>query len=265
LQLTRQSQSLAAREQYISVLKAQHTLQLSSSAVEQAERNLNVMRGKSTVGLATDTELYLAESNLRRAQVTERTAQAGLETEQIRFNQLLSRDLKAAFELVDEVKYEIPTWDQERDTNQALAARLDVQVAKRNLELAQRNLKVADPSYTSQAQIERLQMAVDRAQISLDELTTRVVLEVRQTILSLETARINVELANSALDQQKKQLQVAVLRHDSGLTTTSDLLDAQTAANVAEVQAVQAMYDQALAVTRYLNTIGAAAVSAAQK
>ncbi|HHT27198.1 MAG TPA: TolC family protein [Firmicutes bacterium] len=264
LQLTRQSQALAAREQYINVLKAQHTLELTGAAVAQANRNLTLVREKAAVGLATDNDLYEAESNLRKAEITQRTAEASLETQRIKFNQLLSRDLRAPFELVDDVQYEIPAWDATADTAKALAGRLDVAVAQRKLELAQRNLNVADPSYTPQAQIERLQMAVERAQIELDALTTTVILQVRDAILGLETAHINVELANAALEQQQKQLQVAMLRHDSGFITTADLADAQAAANVAEVQAVQAMYDQALAVTRYLNAIGAAAVPTAQ-
>jgi outer membrane protein TolC len=264
LQLTRQAQALAAREQYINVLKAQHTLELTSAAVTQANRNLAVVREKAAVGLATDTDLYEAESSLRKAEITQRTAEAGLETQQIKFNQLLSRDLRAPFELVDDVQYEIPVWDLAADTSKALASRLDVAVAQRKLELAQRNLRVADPSYTPIAQIERLEMAVEKAQIELDTLTTTVTLQVRDAILGLETANINVELANSALEQQRKQLQVAALRYDSGFITTADLADAQAAANVAEVQAVQAMYDQALAVTRYMNAIGAAAVPTAQ-
>lgn len=262
LQLTRQAQAQAAREQYISVLKAQHTQQLAQAAVEQANRNLNVVREKLSAGLSTDTELYVAESNLRRAEVNLRFAEAGLETAQINFNQLLSRDLRAPIQLVDDINYDVPDWNLDRDTQQAIENRLDVQVAKRNLELAQRNLQAADPSFTAAAQIERLKIALERAQINVDQLTTRVVLEVRQAVLDLETARINLELANSALEQQKKQLQVAVLRHDSGLITTSDLLDAQAAANVAEVQAVQAAYEQTLAVTRYQNVTGAAANAA---
>lgn len=258
LQLTRQSQALAAREQYINVLKAQHTVELTGAAVAQANRNLSLVRDKAAVGLATENDLWEAENSLRRAEITLRTAQANLETQQIKFNQLLNRNLRAPFELIDEVQYDIPQWDLAADTAKALESRLDVAVAKRKLELAQRNLKVADPSYTPPAQIERLQMAVEKAQIELDTLITTVTLQVREAILALETANINVELANSALEQQRRMLQVAVLRHDSGFITTAELADAQAAANAAEVQAIQAMYEQALVVVRYLNTIGAA-------
>lgn len=256
-QLTRQAQMQIARERYISVLKAQHTSLLAHAAVEQAERQLALVRERLSAGLATDTDLYLAENNLRHAQITQRQSEAALESERINFNMLLSRDLRADFELIDSVHSEIPTWDLESDTEAALANRLDVQVLKRALELAQRNQAAADPSYTPKAQIERLEMATERAQIALDQASARVVLEMRDAILNLEMAGIRANLAAEAFEHQQKLLQVAALRHDSGLITAAELMDAQAAANVAEVQAVQALYDQALAVTRYLNTIGA--------
>jgi outer membrane protein TolC len=256
-QLTRQAQMQIARERYISVLKAQHTLLLAHAAVEQAERQLALVRERLSAGLATDTDLYLAENSLRHAQITQRQSEASLESERISFNLLLSRDLRAEFELIDSVNSEIPSSDLESDTATALASRLDVQVLKRALELAQRNRVAADPSYTSKAQIQRLEMAAEKAQIALDQVSARVVLEARDAILKLEMARIHADLAAEAFEHQQKLLQVAVLRHDSGLITAAELMDAQAAANVAEVQAVQALYDQALAVTRYLNTIGA--------
>lgn len=100
-------------------------------------------------------------------------------------------------------------------------------------------------------------MAVEKAQIALDQASARIILETRDAVLRLEMARIQADLAAEAFEHQQRLLQVAVLRHDSGLITAAELMDAQAASNVAEVQAVQALYDQALAVTRYQNAIGA--------
>jgi outer membrane protein TolC len=263
--LTRQAQMQTARERYISVLKAQHTLRLAHAGVEQAERQLALVRERLSAGLATDTDLYLAEDNLRRAQITLRQSQASLESERIRFNLLLSRDLRADFELIDDIQSEIPSWDLEADTDTALANRLDIQVLERSLELAKRNLAAADPSYTPKAQIERLEMAVEKAQIALEQARARVILETRDAILNLEMARIQADLAAEAFEHQQRLLQVAVLRHENGLITAGELMDAQAAANAAEIRAVQALYDQALAVTRYLNAIGADILPVAKK
>jgi len=211
--------------------------------------------------MATETDVFNAESNMRRAQLTMRQAEAALLSEQIQFNQLTGRDLRAPFTLVDNVKQEVPAWDTDRDIEQALATRLDIKVLRQNLALAERNLSLADPKYTSQAQIERLKMAVERSAIALQQAEIKVMLEVRNAITQLETARINAELAADALTQQQKQLQVATLRHDSGLITTAEFLDAQVEAHTAEVKAVQAAYDVELAVARYLTATGAAYTS----
>jgi outer membrane protein TolC len=256
VQLAHQAQALAACQHYISVLKAQHTLRLANANVEQADRQLNIVRERLSAGIATQTDLYLAESNLRRAQLTQRQATAALESENIQFNQLIGRHLFAPFELVDQPRQEIPTWDMDKDIAQAQATRLDITQLRTNLQLAERNLSLADERYTSQAQIERLKMAVERASIALEQVQIKVMLEVRDAIILLETARINAELANDALEQQLMQLQAATLRHDSGLITTSELLDAQAEANATEVKAVQATYDVELAIARYLNAIG---------
>lgn len=256
VQLAHQAQALAACQHYISVLKAQHTLRLANANEEQADRQLNIVRERLSAGIATQTDLYLAESNLRRAQLTQRQATAALESENIQFNQLIGRHLFAPFELVDQPRQEIPTWDMDKDIAQAQATRLDITQLRTNLQLAERNLSLADERYTSQAQIERLKMAVERASIALEQVQIKVMLEVRDAIILLETARINAELANDALEQQLMQLQAATLRHDSGLITTSELLDAQAEANATEVKAVQATYDVELAIARYLNAIG---------
>ncbi len=126
-------------------------------------------------------------------------------------------------------------------------------------------MSLADPRYTSQAQIERFKMALERARLALQSAEIKVMLEVRNAITQLETARINAELANDALAQQQKQLQVATLRYDSGLITMAEFLDAQVLANAAEVSAVQAAYDAELAAARYLNVTGTRQDSAKQE
>ncbi len=135
LQLSRDEQALTASERYISVLKAQDTLALADAGVEQAGRQQNLVRERYSAGLATETDVYNADSNLRRAQLTQRQAQAALENERIQFNQLIGTDLRAPFSLINELKQDIPAWDMERDTTQALENRLDIRVLRKNLEL----------------------------------------------------------------------------------------------------------------------------------
>jgi outer membrane protein len=83
-----------------------------------------------------------------------------------------------------------------------------------------------------------------------------VTLEVTQSYLSFEQAKKKIELAQLSVDQATENLRVTREKFKAGLTTNSELLDAEVALLQANLQFVQSQVDHELAEARLHKAIG---------
>lgn len=83
-----------------------------------------------------------------------------------------------------------------------------------------------------------------------------VTLEVTQSYLSFEQAKKKIELAQLSVDQASENLRVTREKFKAGLTTNSELLDAEVALLQANLQFVQTQVDHELAEARLQKAIG---------
>jgi outer membrane protein len=83
-----------------------------------------------------------------------------------------------------------------------------------------------------------------------------VTLEVTQSYLTFEQAKKKIELAQLSVDQASENLRVTREKFKAGLTTNSELLDAEVALLQAKLQLVQSQVDHELAEARLQKAIG---------
>ena len=102
--------------------------------------------------------------------------------------------------------------------------------------------------------------AVERQAAALteqrEELASVVALQVRQTWLDVEETGKRIEVTRSAIDQAEENLRVVRDRYANGLSTHTEVLDAETLRVNSEANHAAAHYDAALAGLRLKRAVG---------
>jgi outer membrane protein TolC len=83
-----------------------------------------------------------------------------------------------------------------------------------------------------------------------------VAVEVTQSYLALAQAKRRIELTKLAIDQAQENFRVTSEKFRTGLTTNSELLDAEVAQLQTKVQHVQALVDHEIARARLEKSLG---------
>lgn len=103
----------------------------------------------------------------------------------------------------------------------------------------------------AQAQIDQ-----HRAREALQQATDDVVVDVRQAFGSLETARSRVALAQQREREAAEALRIETMRYQSGASTVTDLLSAESAHWAAIADRMQAEYDVTVSQVRLAKAMG---------
>ncbi|MGA7160163.1 MAG: TolC family protein [Bacteroidota bacterium] len=109
---------------------------------------------------------------------------------------------------------------------------------------------------TSAYQTTEAQAQFEQAKDAIAMLKDGVTLEVTQSYLSFKQAKENIQLSQLGLDQADENLRVTQQKFKAGLTTNSEMLDAEVAQLQAKLQLTQALVDYELAQAKLEKAIG---------
>lgn len=253
--LTRVATALHIERLYYDVLQARDTLLLRESATERAARQLDIARRRHASGQLTELQLREGEQSLSAAELAEREAQHRLHMARMALQRATGLDGEDVV-LTEEVDMAPEAVDVERDIADALERRLELLFARRAVEEAQRAVELADNDYTPRIEWERARIALAEAELAYRDEEERVRREVWASALALVEAEGRHALALQQLDLAADQLELAELRHQNGLNTVLDVLNAQSRFAAAEVEVVAARYNYNIARAAYLQAAG---------
>jgi len=111
------------------------------------------------------------------------------------------------------------------------------------------NLTTVYQTTEAQAQYEQTKDAIAM-------LKDGVTLEVTQSYLSFKQAKENIQLSHLGVEQADENLRVTQQKFEAGLTTNSEMLDAEVAQLQAKLQLTQALVDYELAQAKLEKAIG---------
>lgn len=86
--------------------------------------------------------------------------------------------------------------------------------------------------------------------------TQSVLLEVNQSYADLESAKVRIEVMESAFQKARESLELAQGRYEAGIGPSIEVTDAQLAAAQAEIDHIQAQYDYQLSAARLFKAMG---------
>lgn len=92
--------------------------------------------------------------------------------------------------------------------------------------------------------------------VSADEVKNNITLDVRQSYLNFYETRARLDAAAKAVAEGKEALSIAEVRYSAGISTATELSDAQLAYDTASVNYAEALFDYKVAIAKLEKAVG---------
>lgn len=288
-----QSLKLRVADAYVNGLRAARMLRVAESHVESLAAHARDVENLHEQGMVARSDLLSVRVALADARQKALQAANALDLARAAYNRLLGRPLDQTVSL-DELAPEAGPVSLARLTDQALVQRSELAALARQIEALRHQAAVVRGENRPQLalsggygyQQNRYQLhegqwmvtlgarwnlfdggvvshrvgAVERQAEALteqrEELASVVALQVRQSWLDVEETRKRIEVTRSAIDQAEENLRVVRDRYADGLSTHTEVLDAETLRVNSEANHAAARYDAALAGLRLRRAVG---------
>ncbi len=288
-----QNLKLRVADAYVAVLRTEQLLKVAASHVESLEAHARDVENMYEQGMVAKSDLLSARVALADARQRALLAANGLDMARAVYNRLLGRTLEETVSL-DELAPETAEEALSTRTERALARRSELAALARQIEALRHQAAAVRGEASPQValsggyghQENRYQVyqgqwmiilgakwnlfdggvtghragAVERQAAALteqrDELASVIALQVRQTWLDVEETRKRLVVTQSAVAQAEENLHVARDRYTAGLSTHTEVLDAETLRVNSETNHAQAVFDAAIAGLRLKRATG---------
>jgi outer membrane protein TolC len=288
-----QNLKLRVADAYVNVLRAGRMLKVAESHVESLTAHTRDVENLHEQGMVARSDLLSVRVALADARQKALQAANALDLARAAYNRLLGRPLEQAVSL-DELAPEAGQPSLASLTDRALVQRSELAALARQTEaLRYQAVAVRGENRPQVAlsggygyQENRYQVhegqwmvtlgvrwnvfdggvvshradAVERQAAALteqrDDLASAIALQVRQAWLDVEETRKRIEVTQSAIAQAEENLRVVRDRYANGLSTNTEVLDAETLRANSEANHAAARYDAALAGLRLKRAAG---------
>jgi outer membrane protein len=289
-----QSLKLRVSEAYVGVLRAGRMLQVAESHVASLTAHARDVENRYTQGMVAKSDLLSAQVALADARQKALQAANGLDLARAAYNRLLGRPLDQVVALDDlspgAAEQSLPALTEraisQRSELAALAQQVEALRYQAEAVRGENNPQVAlsggygyqeNRYQVHQGQwmvtlgakwnlfdggvVSHRASAVERQAMALaeqrEELASIVALQVRQAWLDVEETKKRILVTQSAIAQAEENLRVVRDRYGNGLSTHTEVLDAETLRANNEASHASALYDAALAGLRLKRAVGA--------
>jgi outer membrane protein TolC len=288
-----QNLKLRVADAYVSVLRAGRMLNVTESHVTSLQAHARDVGNLHEQGMVAKSDLLSVQVALADARQRQLQVANGLDLARAAYNRLLGRPLEQPVAL-DDLSPEATQAQFPVLSERALAQRSELAALARQIEAMRQQAAAVRGETAPQValsggygyQENRYQVhpgqwmitlgakwnlfdggvaghrasAVERQAAALsqqrDELASIIALQVRQTWLDVEETRKRLIVTQSAIAQAEENLLVARDRYANGLSTHTEVLDAETLRTGSESNHANALFDAALAGLRLKRATG---------
>lgn len=294
---TRQSVVLQVTEAYLGVLKAQELREVARQSVAQAQEHRRIAQLNLEAGTVAPYDVLRADVEVANSEERRLAAENGVALAKAALNTALGRDPNTPIEVVPIPWEISPPPDGVAVLEEALASRPELISLQKNLQGMREGVKIAragrrpniviDANYyqqstttgfsskdyswnasvvvsvpiweggLSRAQENERRQQERQLRQTYEQIRQGIELEIKQALLSIEEARQRIATAETAVTQAEESLRIAQVRYEAGVSTSTELIDAEVALTLARTNRVNAIYDYVLAWARLNKARGA--------
>ena len=300
---TRQGLIFRTHEAFFAVLVAERYLEVAGQAVQQLESHAEVAREFFSVGVIPKNDLLkvlvqLADTKQKRIEAAHR-----LDIARSSFNTLLRRDIAAPVRLKDILVSKEYTRSMEECTETALKHNPDVLLSSVRIKKADKGITLARSGFyptvglagallhedgtfaeagmiwsasvqtqwaiwewgSNYYRMKQSQVRKSMAESQLSSIVDRVRLEVRQAYLSVQEWKEALEVAKTSIEQAEENFRITEERFKATVTTSTEVLDAQTMLAQARVNYYSALSNLNVAQAKLEQSMGTLKANKAER
>jgi outer membrane protein len=278
---TREQVVLLVVSQYIGTLRAVATVQAASSRVDLAQALYNQAADLQHEGVGTGIDTLRANVELQNEKQRLLEAQADRETSLFALSRLLNLDPRQTIELADSLSYfETPQPEVEQSIEEALSARYEWKSLNDQIKAAtwqkkqawdarlpalkvdgdwqyqgtrlnngipiyNYELDLSMPLFTGgriRAETTRANLEIQRLQQQQSDLRNQIGLDVKNALITLTSARSQVQVANLGVQLSNEEVDQARDRFRAGVANNIEVIQAQDSLARANDNQIAALY-----------------------
>src|SRR5467141_671868 len=278
---TREQVILLVVSQYIGTLRAVANVEASQSRVSLAQALYDQAADLQKEGVGTGIDTLRANVELQNEKQRLIEAETDRETSQFALSRLLNLDPRQAIELADSLSfYDTPQPEVEPSMDLALASRQEWKALESQIKAAGYQKKAAQdsrlpylrfdgelayvgtsgntalPTRTYQASVNmplftggrihaetvRADLEIKKLEQQKDDLRNQIALDVKTALLSLQSARNEVQVANLGVQLSNEEVDQARDRFKAGVANNIEVIQAQDALSRANDNQIAALY-----------------------
>ncbi|MEN3187025.1 MAG: TolC family protein [Atribacterota bacterium] len=248
--------ALRVEELYYNQLKAERTLVLSQENLKRAEKQLENIQTKFSLGTVAKIDLLKSELEVENARLEVKRAEKNLHIAQAELASYLVGDTKKVFTLSTQLTFEPLDLDLERCIAYALANRPEIKTREEALSLSRKAVEVTRAPYYPSLEVEKARASLQLAEVQLEDTRNAIVLEVERKFVNFVAALDSVPVAQKSQEIARENLNVAQARFDAGVLTVVDLLSAQNNLYEAESNYLNAIFNYNMSKAQLYQALG---------
>jgi outer membrane protein TolC len=239
-------------DNYYKLKEIENQVKIAKDNLALKEKLYSNTQLKFKLGTVSKSDLLKAEISVNTAKDLLLTAQNGLNTMKMGFNQFMGYGLMQNVTLTDEIK-EIPLPKKAlADTiKSGLTNRNEIYGAKYNLEMATLTLNTYKAYPRSSSKYIKANNGVLLAEVDIKNAPLSIESDVRAKYMAMYEKYSAVQTGKKSVENAKETERLAQLQYDAGMSTLSDVEGAQLAYYEAQLSYSKALLEYNLAVYDY--------------
>lgn len=237
---------------YYGVLQTEDLVSISESSLENIERNKDIVDSKFDLGLASRSDVLMAEIALNEAKTNLEKAKEDKQKAYRGFNMLLNYPLNLKVQLTSNFKQEDFVSNLEEDIENSYKNRFEMIKVENDYELAKIGFETSAKKYTPNTYVYRKQEStLAMAESLLKDSKQNAEFDIRNKYDAIKSAKIQIELSKANVDKAKEGLRLVEKTYDVGMATIQDVKESIVQLYNAELALSNAISNYNLSILEY--------------
>lgn len=255
---TIESIKFSVESSYFNLLNAQEKLAIQNSILKVSKENLDNIKKKYALGMASQIEVLSFETAYSQAELDKKSAERALIYAKMSFNKTLGLPLDTKVQLTDKLQVQVPPEvDIEKKVEEALENRMEVISATEQYEVDKLNFEITALWYPENTyKYQEAKHIVESSAYSVINSQQTVELSVRKAYMDMIDAYEAIEVLDKLIDQAEKTYETTKVRYDMGMATNNEVVEALNKLQEIKLQKAQALLGYNLAKKQFEASYG---------
>lgn len=214
---------------YYGVLQAKENLDVANSALENTERNHDIVKKKFELGMTSKSDVLMAEIALNEGHTNVENAKDSVEKASRALNMLLNYPLDTKIELTSSFKQQEFSTDVEKDIEKACTTRFDIIQLNNNYELVKLDFDTNAKVYTPNTYVYKYKKSsLAQMENLLHNAKQNIEFDIRSKYDGIKTAQKQIQLAKANVEKAEEGLRLRELAYNAGTGVILEVKEAMT-------------------------------------